>query len=114
MFSIDTSCRYFLNPPSVFHLQNGIRLFCHSGIVGDDDNCAAIIVGKVFQYFHDVMRVGGIKITRRLVCENDLAALCQSASNRHTLLLATGEVRRQALIICRRQSVFQRTDDECC
>lgn len=43
-----------LYPTSILHLQNDIGLFCHGGIVGDNDNGTAIVMGKAEGDLRDV------------------------------------------------------------
>lgn len=44
--------------------------------MGYNDDCAAIVMSKTFQDLHDVLGVGGVKISRRFIGKDDFAALC--------------------------------------
>ena len=49
-----------IDPTSIIHLQHGISLFRYGGIVGDDDNGAAIVIGKATEDLYDVVGIGRI------------------------------------------------------
>ena len=74
-------------------------MFGYRGVVGDYDDRATVIVGEGAEDLDYVGGVGRVKISRRLVGEDDLAALCESSCDRDTLLLAAREVGGKAIIV---------------
>ena len=89
----------FLNPRAVFHLEDGVSLLGDGGVVGDYDDGAAVIVSEGAKYLDYVCGVGGVKVARGLIGEDDLAALRESARDCHTLLLAARKVGGKAIIV---------------
>ena len=74
-------------------------MFGDGGVVSDYNDGAAVIVGEGAEDLDYVCGVGGVKVARGLVCEDDLASLCEGARDRHTLLLAAREVRGKTIIV---------------
>ena len=65
-------------------------------LVGDDDNGDVDLVDGLKQ-LHDVHRHFGVDVAGGLVRDNEFGAVGQRAGNGHTLLLAAGELIRQAV-----------------
>ena len=74
-------------------------MFGHGGVVGDYDDGATVIVGEGAEDLDYVFGVGRVKVSRRLVGEDDLAALGESSCDRHALLLAAREERGKAIVV---------------
>ena len=94
---------FSLYPRAVFHLEDGVGLFGYGGVVGDYDDGATVVMREGAEDLDYVGGVGRVKISRRLVGEDDLAALCESSCDRDTLLLAAREVGGKAFVVCGRK-----------
>ena len=91
-----------LYPRAVLHLEDGVGLFCYGGVVGDDDDRAALVVGEGAKDLYYVFGVGRVKIARRLVGEDDLASLRKCARDRYSLLLTARKMGGKAVVVvCR-------------
>ena len=84
-------------------MEDGVGLFGYGGVVGDYDDGTAVVVGEGAEDLDYVFGVGRVEVTRRLVGEDDLAALRESSCDRHTLLFAAREVGGKAFIVCGRK-----------
>lgn len=82
---------YCLCPSAVFHFQDGVSLCSNCGVVGDDDDGAAVDVGKLFENGHNIFRVECVQIASGFVCQNDFAALCKSPGDSYPLSLPPRE-----------------------
>ena len=89
----------FLNPRAVFHLKDGVSLFGNGGVMSDYNDGAAVIVGEGAKYLDYVGGVGGVKVARGLVCEDDLTSLRESTRDGNTLLLTAREVGGKTLVV---------------
>src|SRR3989344_4692528 len=62
---------------------------------GENDGRAEVVY--FFEYLHDLKRVDGIKITGRLIGDNDVRLVDDGARYCHTLLFAAGELTREVM-----------------
>jgi len=74
-------------------------LFGYGGVVGDYDDGTAVVVGEGAEDLDYVFGVGRVKVSRRLVGEDDLATLRKGSCDRDTLLLTAREVRGKAIVV---------------
>ena len=80
-------------------MEDGVGLFGDGGVVSDYNDGAAVIVSEGAKYLDYVGGVGGVKVARGLIGEDDLASLCEGARDRNSLLLAAREVCGKAIVV---------------
>lgn len=66
------------NPTAIFHLQDHVGLFGYGRVVGNNDDGAAVLVGKAPENLHDISGIGGVQVACGLFGEPStrLSAIC--------------------------------------
>ena len=93
---IEPRLRAIVGDPSVDQVDQPVRHVGDVALVGDDHHRHAVFL-HVLQHAHDVARGGRVERAGRLVGEQELRLRDQRAGDRHALLLAARQLRRQVL-----------------
>lgn len=77
--------------PAVLHFQHNVRFRRHCRVMGHNHHAAALLMGKPFQYLHDVPAVFAVQVACRFVRQDDTVAGGEGSRNRCALLFSAGE-----------------------
>src|SRR4026209_3002303 len=108
--SICCSCSLLLllvNYPTIFKPHNPIAVCGIRFRVRNLDNGGAFIVQSL-EHVHDLFALGRMKISSRLVCQDDPRACNHGASNANELLLPARELRRKEILLAYHLKTIER------
>jgi hypothetical protein len=80
---------------AVSHDGSSLGPACDRGVVGDGYEREAALAPQVFQEHHDLVAGAFVEIAGGLVREQNSRSFDQGPGDRHALLLAAGQLRRQ-------------------
>ena len=66
-----------------------------------------MVLRKISKQFHDLRSGFTVQVTGWLIRHNNIRILCQRTSNRQSLLLTTGQLRRTLVSLCTQAYPFQ-------
>ena len=88
---------------AALHMDNTVRHRAECQVVRDNDHRHVVLAAGFLQQLQDQLASVVVQRARRLVAEQQLRIFRQRAGDCHTLLLATGKLRRE-IVLARRQT----------